>query len=285
MTESSQWRRSWRPHFPLASSGKGHGAYRCSREEALTMPLIEVNPLALQSLIVTDVDRYEVDGLATMVGLPPESWAVRSAKAVGTGHIGYALTSPVCLTDAARRGPVRLLARVETGLCDVLGGDIAYAGRLTKNPVYECEYQATLWGEDYPTYGLRELAGALDSLHALPSWDDPAPRKNSGVGRNVDVFDRTRSWSYRAIKRYWSDGRPAWGEAVEAKATYLNLDLEREGREPLPEQEIKHLARSIAKWTWQRFTPDGLAAVQSSRARKKLLYSRGQIEEALNDAS
>ena len=60
-----------------------------------------------------------------------------------------------------------------------------------------------------------------------------------------------------------------WGEVVHAKAAILNLDLEREGREPLPDREILHLARSISKWVWSRFTPEAFSEIQAQRVSKR----------------
>lgn len=262
---------SYRPQKPLCGPSKTGPYKRRERAAALSSaPYIETNPACIQSLIITDVDAGDVDGLPQLVGLPPESWAVRTRNAVGSGHIGYALATPVVLTDAAHRRPINLLARVEWGIRDVLGGDMAYAGRIMKNPLSPGPFQDTLWPQDviFPTYTLRELASSLADLGALPSPGDPRPRA-SGVGRNVDVFDRTRAWSYRAIKRYWSDGAVTWGEVVHAKATALNWDLEREGREPLPDREILHLARSISKWVWSRFTPESFSEIQAQRVSKR----------------
>ena len=278
---------SYRPRRPLCGPSKSGPYRRRERASALSeSAYIEVNPLCIQSLIVTDVDAGDVAGLPQLVGLPPESWAVRTRNEIGSGHIGYALATPVALTDAAHRRPINLLSRVEWGIRDVLGGDTAYAGRIMKNPFSPAPFQDTLWPQDeiFPTYTLRELASSLADLGALPSPGDPRPRQ-SGVGRNVDVFDRTRTRSYRAIKRYWSDGAATWGEVVHAKARVLNLDLEREGREPLPDREILHLARSISKWTWSRFTPEAFSEIQAQRSArrwgKELALKR--LSEALSD--
>lgn len=262
---------SYRPQRPLCGPSKSGPYRRRERVAALSeSPYIETNPACIQSLIITDVDAGDVSGLPQLVGLPPASWSVRTRNAVGSGHIGYALATPVVLTDAAHRRPINLLARVEWGIRDVLGGDAAYAGRIMKNPVSPGVFQDTLWPQDeiFPTYTLRELASALSDLGALPSPGDPRPRQ-SGVGRNVDVFDRTRAWSYRAIKRYWQGGFSEWSEVVHAKATILNLDLEREGRTPLPDREIWHLSRSISKWVWSRFTPEAFSEIQAQRVSKR----------------
>ena len=277
---------SYKPRKPLCGPSKTGPYKRRKRSAALSeSAYIEVNPLCIQSLIVTDVDAGDVSGLAQLVGLPPESWAVRTRNAIGSGHIGYALATPVVLTDAAHRRPINLLARVEWGIRDVLGGDTAYAGRIMKNPVSPGLFQDTLWPQDvsFPTYTLRELASSLSDLGALPSSGDPRP-KASGVGRNVDIFDRTRAWAYRAIKRYWQDDFSEWGEVVHAKAAILNLDLEREGREPLPDREIWHLSRSISKWTWSRFTPAIFSEIQAQRVSKRWGQSVAAKLDRLNEA-
>lgn len=277
---------SYRPQRPLCGPSKS-GPYR-RRERAAALSesaYIETNPTCIQSLIITDVDAGDVSGLPQLVGLPPASWSVRTRNAIGSGHIGYALASPVVLTDAAHRRPINLLSRVEWGIRDVLGGDTAYAGRIMKNPLSPGAFQDTLWPQDeiFPTYALRELASALSDLGALPSPGDPRPRA-SGVGRNVDIFDRTRTWSYRAIKRYWQGGFSEWSEVVHAKARILNLDLEREGREPLPDREILHLARSISKWTWQKFSPETFSEIQEQRVSRRWGQSVAAKLDRLNEA-
>lgn len=277
---------SYKPRKPLCGPSKTGPYRRRKRSAALSSAsYIEVNPLCVQSLIVTDVDAGDVEGLPQLVGLPPESWAVRTRNEIGSGHIGYALATPVVLTDAAHRRPINLLARVEQGLRDVLGGDMAYAGRIMKNPLSPGAFQDTLWPQDviFPTYALRELASSLADLRALPSPGDPRPRA-SGVGRNVDIFDRTRTWSYRAIKRYWGGDFGEWGEVVHAKARILNLDLEREGRIPLPDREILHLARSISKWTWQKFSPETFSEIQEQRVSKRWGQSVAAKLDRLNEA-
>lgn len=140
---------SYRPQRPLCGPSKSGPYRRRERAAALSSaPYIETNPTCIQSLIITDVDAGDVSGLPQLVGLPPESWTVRTRNAIGSGHIGYALTTPVVLTDAAHRRPINLLARVEWGVRDVLGGDTSYAGRIMKNPLSPGAFQDTLWPQD-----------------------------------------------------------------------------------------------------------------------------------------
>lgn len=284
---ATRWKESYLPSKPLCSDAKDGSYKRRERSKALAYPYIEVNPYSMCAFLVFDIDDAPIDFLTSELHLPCESWSVKNEN-FHSGHLGYALSEPVCLTDAARRRPINLLARVEAGLSGVLGSDPGYGHRITKNPLTPPPGTFTEWGAgelDFPSYTLKQLAGALKNINALPAWNDPLPRKSSGIGRNVDIFDRTRKWSYRAIKHFWKQDLTAWSEAVEAKATILNINLEKEAREPLPSMEIKHLSRSIARWTWRNFDQKAFSALQRARVNKRWQTREKLIREANEFAS
>lgn len=238
----------WIPNAPLAAEHKSGPYRRRNREDALKLPYIEANPTCMQSLVITDHDGGMADELPGLLGLPAPSWTALNPH-TRCGHIVYVLGCAVCLTDTAKRGPVNLLARVETGLCAVLGGDYAYAGRITKNPTHE--QHLPLWGPQTAVYGLKELAGALSSLKALPAYNDRTAIRISGVGRNVDLFNLIRKWSYRRRGDYRD--QQEWDDVVEAYAWDRNLVVigEQFTRGPLARAEVHHLARSVSRWTWR----------------------------------
>lgn len=280
----------WLHERPRVTDRKGNPTWRTSRLEAMRMPYVEPNVTGMiQSLIITDRDRPEADRIADVLGLPLPSWVAINPHTT-TGHIVYALKDPVPLTDAARRPPVNLLARIEHGLADVLDGDPGYTGVLTKNPNHFMH--PTLWGPQEARYGLRELASALDTLGALPNPRNP--RKNvqrSAVGRNVALFDETRDWAYKAVRRFWGAPEREWEAAVRAYAWSTNET--RIGNDfscgPLPWQEVRYLAKSVEDWVWERFTPEAFTARQSALGKKAGLVSgrsrrentRGKFLEAL----
>jgi hypothetical protein len=238
----------WLPHAPLSAPGKDGPYFRASRELALTQPYIEANPLVLCSLIVTDTDNGDADEVAGLLGLPQPSYIAINPH-TRNGHITYAV-EPVCLTDAAHRRPVNLLARVETGFTTVLGGDVAYGGRTTKNPLHDDH--TTIWGGSGARYGLRELAAALDVLGALPKYDNHRAVTISGVGRNCALFELLRRWAYRRRADYRDHGE--WREVVHAYALHLNATTIADNftRGPMDGGEVRHLARSVADWTWTK---------------------------------
>lgn len=274
----------WLPRAPLAAAQKAGPYRRMKRATALTLPYIESNPTAMQSLVITDHDGGMADELPGLLGLPAPSWTALN-PATRSGHIVYALGSPVCLTDNARRRPVNLLARIEAGLCTVLGGDYAYGGRITKNPTHD--QHLPLWGPDTAVYGLKELAGALADIGALPRYDDRKAIQVSGVGRNVALFDLTRKWSYRRRGDYQDQAE--WEDVVEAYAWDRNQVLigEKFSRGPLDMTEVRHLARSISRWTWRNIAPvptaEWLSQQQRRRVSKRWGSTRERIEEVLRE--
>lgn len=251
---------------PLCSDAKT-GPYRHrKRQHALEHAYIESNPLVMRGLVVTDRDVTDTDLAADLADLPAPTYTALNPH-TGSGHIVYGLKRPVCLTDAARRRPVNLLARIEHGLNTVLDGDASYGGNITKNPLNAAH--VTLWGE--ALYSLGELATALDEINALPTAGNP--RKNvqtSVVGRNVSVFDITRKWSYSAIRKHWHAPITEWERAVFTHAHEVNETIIANDftAGPLGYPEVASVARSIARWTWRNFTPKDFQQRQANIARK-----------------
>jgi len=260
----------WLHERPRVTHTKGTPTYRVSRADAFGFEYIEPNVTGqIQSLIITDRDKPDADRIAEVLGLPAPSWVAINPHTT-TGHIVYALKDPVTLTDAARRPPVNLLARVEHGLAVVLDGDPGYTGGLTKNPTHFMH--PTLWGPEEARYGLRELASALDDLKALPRAGNA--RRNvhrSAVGRNVALFDDTRAWAYKAVRRFWGAPIREWKQAVTLQAIRVNND--RIGNDfstgPLSLPEVGHLATSVAGWVWTNFTPEAFSARQAQLGRRR----------------
>ena len=281
MTFEDTFTEHWLPQKPLCSN-KNNGSYkRQSRARALEHAYIETNPLAMQSLIVTDHDGADADYIADLAGLPQPSWVAMN-RHTRSGHIVYALNSPVCLTDAGHRAPVNLLARVEQGLTDVLGGDVGYGGRITKNPTNVAH--TSIWGEAEALYGLRELAKALGDIGALPAPHRQAQTVlDSTVGRNVALFNLTRQWAYRARLRYTD--YQEWAETVYAFASMKNASViaDEFSRGAMSEGEVSQIAKSIARWVWARITPE---QTQANRQRwaKNLEQGRVSKKNALIEA-
>ncbi|MEZ0494639.1 replication initiation protein [Kineococcus sp. TBRC 1896] len=248
----------WRPRRPLATDDLTLGCWRQSREQALERLYVEHSPKALLSMLVVDVDHP--DTLMRAIGLPrahPEpSWVAEGLS--GRGHVGWVLSAPVCRTDAARPEPLEFAARVQEGLRRAVDGDPGYAGLLTKNPTHDGWYPT--WGRA-EAYELRDLARGLGDLfpRALPK----RAAEQTGLGRNVHLFDTLRLWAYRARYRYTD--RQEWEQTVLAYALNVNTEFV----VPLGVPEVSDTAQSVARWVWRRFSREGLVVIQTVRGQRR----------------
>lgn len=269
--QATQWEQLWLPLWPLASDDLREGIYRVSREAALGMRYIEANPHALSNLLVVDID-HEDAALRSMWGR--QRWlpnAVVENPLNGHAHAVWALREPVTRTEYAHRRPLAYAAAVTEGLRRSVDGDAAYSGLITKNPEH-ASWDAH-WLTDH-LYSLDELTSHLtDAGHMpAPGWARTRRKKPIGLGRNCDLFESARTWAYREIRNHWGDPH-GLAAAIEATAHALNAEF----TEPLPVNEVHHLAASISRWIITRsdMWRHGPAvyeatfiAMQSARGRK-----------------
>lgn len=221
--------------------------------------------------LVFDIDRpgaaidwYDRDA-------PAPTFTVTSAKNAH-GHLIYTIEVPVRTAPDGKVDPLRYAAAVEAALRDKLDGDIGYCGLICKNPLHDF-WRVEAWEPEL--YTLDWLADYLD----LSLYNDR--RKNLppyGLGRNSTLFERTRKWSYRAIRQGWPE-LERWIMAVLERAKAYN-DFER----PLPFNEVKHTAYSIAKWTHKHMGSEALWNAYVARTHTSEIQSkRGKANATKND--
>jgi hypothetical protein len=93
--------------------------------------------------------------------------------------------------DRSRLKVIRYAAAIERAYTAALGADAGYASRFHHNPLSDT--YVTKIGRDAP-YSLAELAQYVDLTE--PPQKKSAP---TGIGRNVEIFDRLRRWAYAAV--------------------------------------------------------------------------------------
>jgi hypothetical protein len=217
---------------------------------ALKYPYVSVNPPKLKLWLPFDVDA-NMGGLAwenANLAMPNVSIVNREN---GHAHLLYGLESPVACSEVARQAPLRYLAAIEAAYLAKLepfGGDRGFAGLMVKNPTHS--HWKAFWGR-LSFWSLEELAEYVNLDHYTPKKLSDKKIQLVGVGRNVTLFNflgPEGKWSYNAVRRYRGERYEVWCEAV------LNKALEMNGEFPVPMQysEIKAIARSVAKWVWQR---------------------------------
>lgn len=170
--------------------------------------------------------------------LPPPTLAMVNPTNAHA-HLIYELERPVIVSDAARPGPIKYLSDVEARMRDQLSADPRFAGLMIKNPL------STRWWTI--ANDCRYDLGLL--LEYLP---DRKPRREieaSGWGRNCSLFDTLRGWAYPRVAVAKSAGFDAWHAACTRQCEALNTF-----DPPLPGSEVRSTAKSIARWTWRRYT-------------------------------
>lgn len=243
------------PHKPYHTDELLFGLRIAGKERAILARFIQQNQPHASYWLVFDVDR---PGAAI-------DWSDRNAPAPnisvknlsnGHAHLLYGLATAVRTAPDASLKALTYAAAVERGLCAKLGSDTNYSGLLCKNPL-STHWQVHEWRQ--APYTLDELADYVDLL--LPEAANEAD--TYGLGRNCQLFDKTRRWAYKAIRQGWP-GFEQWLQAVTQRVELYNAQL----TNPLSLPECACIGRSIAKWTHRRFTEKSFADLQSIRGRK-----------------
>ena len=247
------------PAKPYCCDDPRQGLEILSKPFALKKRHIQLDTPKLVRWLPFDIDRPDAYFAAEDANLPlPNYIAVNPEN--GHSLTAYVLAVPVRKFDGANQHPIEYLAAVQRGMRRRLEADPGYVGLIAKNP-YHPHWRVD-WQRPRP-YELDELADALTK-------DDmrPEPRRLTfGLGRNCAIFSDTRQWAYQnvlACKRA--------GVSIERFAERLHQIAEGHNltfNTPLPHSELRSIAKSIAKWTWGKFTEAELSRRQSFRAKRR----------------
>jgi hypothetical protein len=215
------------------------------KASAVTKPYIAPNSPSLISWLVFDLD-HSNSWIWEDKNLPEPNLIVSTAK-TGRSHLYYAI-SPVCMSDNARQKPIEYMNAVYRGLAQALDADEAYTGRIAKNPL--CPHWRTLELHSYQ-YNLDDLAEVVKPI-SKPFF---TPQDFEDVeGRNSTLFLQLRYWAYTQVLRAKSTGSyDQWLDEVMTRAyslSHVEIDFR--------ENEIEGVARSVAKWTWNKYTGPGV---------------------------
>jgi len=250
------------PKRPYCTNSLKHGLVIRPRDSAILKPYIEINPPKMVHWLIFDIDRDNgAFAWQDAFGLKAPNFAVVNPKN-GHAHLYYKLSVPVCKTEAAHIKPLQYLSAVEYTYSKALEADRGYAGLIAKNPLLGFRSLSK-------PYSLSELASNVD-LETKPKRE-----VSTGLGRNVDLFENTRKWAYKAVRSFWRPGGyPEWEKALKTHCEALNTFSV-----PLPESEIRATAKSIASWTWKHTTPVGFHESQAAKGRRSGQKRREMSED------
>lgn len=243
---------------------KRDGIYRTNKRRALNSVYIEHNNDSFINSIVFDIDS-DTAAIAWQDADIPKPNFITQNPANGHAHLFYALSSPVCITENARRKPQKLLKGVIEGLTERLGADPCYTGKITKNPLNP--RWRTFWNEQ-PRFELNYLCEFIDTNKRVKK---EVRKSIVAEGRNTALFDTLRFYAYSIIFKYQkNDDFCGFLSALEEEAEHINDSFE----DQLCFKEINHTIRSISSWVWGTFDSDTFSEIQSNRAKK----AKGKIK-------
>lgn len=263
------------PRKPYCADYLAEGLLIRSVASALERRHIQFNGPATFSWLLHDIDHAQSAFAHRDANLPPPNVMILNQQN-GHGHAATLLAVPVARHCAARLAPLRLYAAVDRGLTRRLDADRTFAGLIAKNPLHS-DWRVE-WRRDTP-YTLGELEGWLFAKDMVP---ESQPRTTFGAGRNVTVFDELRAVAYKEALRYKraGDGHLEFRARLGHVAQALNSQFAR----PLSPSEISAIAKSVANWTWKRFSPERFSAIQRHRAQTRTRKHLAVIAEIKNGA-
>lgn len=250
------------PRKPYCTDDLFYGLQILPQAKAMLKRYIQPNPPHSTFNMIFDVDRVGSAIDWSDRGCPPPNLSLMNLLNAKS-HLIYEFETSICTAPDANIAPLRYAAAVEKALCAKLGGDVNYGGLICKNPNH-ADWRVTQW--QLHLYTLDWLADYLD----LSADKDSKDKNVYGLGRNCTVFEKTRQWAYKAIRRGWPVFAQ-WFSACSERAMAYNLQFP----VPLSEAEVKMIAKSIAKWTHRRFTEKTFAEYITRTHTTKIQAIRG----------
>lgn len=231
------------PYRPYVSNELTHGLQIRGREHADLYRYIQHNPPAMCHWLVFDCDYPNALARVAAHKLPLPNY-VATNPVNGHSHLFYGLQDAVCTSEAGLGNKALwILQRVEHALRELLEADPGYQGFICKNLLNE-HWQVEIVREEL--WKLLEFKEHFELPRRLPK-----AAAERGVGRNVTLFNTVRRIAYQQVLGY----RLAGGK--DAFKAYVLRTVEEHNRNfpaPLYAAEVASIAKSIANWTWTKYT-------------------------------
>ncbi|OTG89841.1 plasmid replicase [Acinetobacter sp. ANC 4654] len=256
------------PAKPYCSDDLSYGVKVRPKAIALLKRYIQANHPYYTNFLIFDLDypTAYVDFFYAMVGVPTPNLIVENPEN-GHAHYIYQLETPIYNTDASRPKPIQYGNAIYMALREVLQADQGYTGLITKNALHE-HWRTHLLREQ--PYTLKQLSERLDlTTHKI---NKPiAPDEAVGLGRNCCIFHTVRKWAYVEIRSYRGSTYTQWLQGVIDHCMKLNGEFTL----PMSYNEVKGIAKSIARWVWKRDSYSYQEFIDRQTRKSKLGAAKG----------
>ncbi len=236
------------PKRPYCTDYKGEALLIRTRRYAFMKRYVQHNPPSMCHWLTFDLDHG--NALIFKDKTLPAPNLIAMTRATGRSHVSYAIES-VCTSDAARIKPIQYLNAIQDAYCAELEADVGYTNFITKNPLHD-DWDITVFHDH--TYSLSELSDYVTLQKSYWTRKKAANDAHHGYGRNCCCFHRLRFWAYDHVTWHREQGTSyeRWMQLVLQQCESQNTFPQ-----PLPYGEVKSTAKSVGKWVWTKYWPEG----------------------------
>lgn len=240
------------------------------REYAIRYPYMQINRPGMVSWLIFDLDHTN-SLIWNDAGLPAPNLVVRN-RANGHSHLYYAIPS-VCTTENARAKPIQYMKAIYAAFAARLDADTEYnSGPVAKTPGHPWWSTSELHNH---IYELGELADYVELAVSL--WGKGPQIDEVSHSRHCILFEQLRFYAYSIVNREREGGTfAAFMRSLEAFAHNNNSFKKHGFSENLPQSSLKATIKSVARWTWDKYSGDSRCHRGAMQLDKDLPLSERQ---------
>jgi hypothetical protein len=230
---------------------------------AVRWPYMQLNRSGMVSWLIFDCDHGDVFRWDA-AGLPPPNLIVANRNGGPGFHLFYAIT-PVCTTEKAREHPQRYMRAIRARMVELLGADPNYhGGGVSKTPGHPWWHTIELHSHEYSLGELNEYFELPREELRFGKVPDLSVHHHA---RHATLFHELRYFAYSIVNGMKEQSTyDAFFQRLMTEAQRLNnygskrgfIDLKRMvPHTDLRASQVRATVRSIARWTWDKYTGDG----------------------------
>jgi hypothetical protein len=271
------------PRSPYCTDDRQDGLVIRPLRTAIKKRYIQFNPPHALYWIVLDID-MPIIGSLTMSKIiegeiPQPNFLVENRKN-GHAHAFFGLKTPVAKGNHASQRALNYVAAIEAALIRAFGADALYTNLISKNPLNPYWNLIDLRSELYTLGELHEkldLSGPSKNTMRRITLEEA---KTQGIARNCQMFNRIRSYAYQTVREYrQSTSLNEWQRLLISKAEIYN-----DFPAPLLPKELRHIVKSVARWTWSKYTAKSKAEFSRLQAERGAKGGRASAQKRSADA-